>query len=85
MSASGLSLRAFAAREGLNPHTLWSWKAKLRSVTPTPPSFVAVTVQPPREEPIEIVLPSGVTLRVAAHFDETTLTRVVRALSESGR
>ena len=79
LASSGLSQSAFAAREGYDTQRLRVWRRKLGvENTAPPPSFVEV---PPRgAELIEVVLPSGVTLRVAESIDGSLLRRLVDAL-----
>ncbi len=79
LASSGLSQSAFAAREGYDTQRLRVWRRKLGVATAAPPSFVEV---PPRGgELIEVVLPSGVTLRVAESIDGSLLRRLVDALA----
>ena len=84
LDASGLSLRAFAVREGLNTNTLWGWKKRLRGTRPSPPTFVALSVTPkPSALPgFELVLREGLVLRIPADFDAPVLARIVHALEE---
>lgn len=78
-----------------NSLTHWRWKLtaeakprKPRSITPAPsaaePHFVEVVTAAPVPasalEPIEVVLVSGLRLRVPIHFDETALRRLVVVL-----
>ena len=83
--ASGLSLRSFAAREGININTLWAWKKRLRGTRGVLPKFavVSVTSRGERIAPLELVIGEEVVVRVNADFDEATLTRLVRALGAS--
>src|SRR5881227_1435006 len=81
--SSGLSLRAYALREGLNVGSLASWKRRLRPAGASPTSFVPVVVDPVstrRPDGLELVVGDGMVLRIPPDFDETTLARVVRAL-----
>jgi hypothetical protein len=81
--ASGLPLRAFALREGLNPHTAWRWKKRLRGVATVPASFAAVVVEHAsrtRGAAFELVTADGRTLRIPADFDESALKRLVAFL-----
>ena len=84
--ASGLSLRAFASREGLNLGTLWSWKKRLRVERETATRFLPVVVSDSsarRADGFELALHDGMALRIPPDFDEATLTRLVRALGAS--
>ncbi len=79
--ASGLTLRGFAAREGLNPNTLWGWKRRLRGTRTSAPSFVPVSVTPTKAESasvFELVVGDGVVLRIPAHFDEAYIPAAPR-------
>lgn len=80
--ASGLSLRAFALREGLTPHTMWLWKKRLRGVTPVSTAFASVVVgHPPAPgATFELVVRDGMSLRISPGFDEATLERLVALL-----
>jgi hypothetical protein len=82
LASSGLSQRAFATREGLDTQRLGVWRRKLGvAVTAPPPSFVEV--RPRAAERIELVLPSGVTLRVAESIDAALLRHLVDALDRA--
>lgn len=95
LAASGLSVSAFAAQEGLDEERLYRWrrrfarerKAETGAVTPpvTPPIIelrAATRPRPRQAEPerVEIVLGSGVVLRVAETIDPARLARLVAAL-----
>jgi hypothetical protein len=108
--ASGLSVRAFCAAEGVAENSFYGWRRKLalRDVEAkaqsgkakrrtqaaqsrrldesrkSPSRFVPVTLsQIPTAPAVEIALPSGLTLRVAAGCDEATLRIVLGALEVS--
>jgi hypothetical protein len=87
LAASGLSARAFAIREGLDPQRLRRWAHDLDTVAepePTvalPPKFVEV--RPRVAEPVEVVLRSGRVLRVAESIDTAALVRLVEALERA--
>ena len=84
--ASGLSLRAFAMREGLNPHSLGRWKKRLRGVATPAPAFASVVLNgSPSTQPeaFELVVRDGMALRIPADFDEATLTRLVSLLGRT--
>lgn len=95
LAASGLSVSAFAEQEGLDEERLYRWrrrfarehKAEARAVTPSAtPAIIelrAATSPSPRRaaiEPVEIVLVSGIVLRVAETIDPARLARLVAAL-----
>jgi hypothetical protein len=97
LAASELSLPELASREGLQPQRLRRWQRRLarevrrpararRPASPAVPAPPAVTELRPSPslrpvEPIEIVLGSGVILRVAATIDPAAPGRVVTATS----
>lgn len=85
---SGKSVRAFAMEHGLVPQRLYSWKRRLGGAEPT--TFQEVVVRSaPRislvdgHAPFEVVLPSGVIVRVPASFDAGGLERVLEVLRTS--
>ncbi len=97
LGRSGLSIRTFAAREGLKAGSLSFWKWKLAqqgkdgeaSAEPAAPlQFVELTArEAPRAAPasagFEVVLASGRTVRVARGFDAAELARLVGVLEEA--
>lgn len=94
LERSGLSVRTFAAREGLKAGSLSFWKWKLargqnRSGSPVPPlKFIELTAAtaPPEARAaspgFEVVLRSGRTVRVSGGFDAAELVRLVAVLEE---
>lgn len=81
--ASGVSLRAFALREGLDPHSAWRWKKRLRGAAPAATGFAAVVVEHAagtRSVPFELVVGAGMSLRIPADFDEAALMRLIALL-----
>jgi transposase-like protein len=95
LEASGLSVSAFAEQEGLDEERLYRWrrrfererKAEPRAVTPSAtPAIVelraSTSPSPRRGEtlPVQIVLVSGVVLRVTETIDPARLARLVAAL-----
>jgi hypothetical protein len=97
LERSGLSIRTFAAREGLKPGSLSFWKWKLAQqgrngragATPVAPlQFVELTTgEAPKPAPtcagFEVVLSSGRMVRVAGGFDGAELARLVGVLEET--
>lgn len=87
-AASGLSLSAFAKREGIDDWRLYKWRRRLddkkksRAVAASAPTPAVIELRPSaqRVEHIEIVLASGVTLRVPETIDAAALARLVAAL-----
>jgi transposase-like protein len=82
--ASGISMLAFAAREGVDVHRLYRWRRRLavETITAEPtPEFVEL--RPRGAEPVEVVLRSGRVLRVSEAIDPSVLIRLVAALERS--
>jgi transposase-like protein len=89
LAASGLSVSTFAHREGLDEERLYRWRRRLAAETKAEgraaaPIATAALIElrpsPRPPEPIEVVLKSGVTLRVAETIDPSALARLVAAL-----
>lgn len=85
LAASGLSLTAFARREGVHTERLRRWRHRLtaddRRRTPrAAPAPELIEIRPRRPEPVEIILASGRVLRVAESIDVSVLARLVAAL-----
>jgi transposase-like protein len=79
-STSGLSVRAFAQREGLDAQRLFRWRQRLAAPS-TPIGFVEVEAQR-RREPIEVILTSGRVLRVSESVDVGVIARLAEALEK---
>jgi transposase-like protein len=94
MDRSGLSLRAFAIREGLDPQRLTRWRRQLASLGPPPfeevmPIVAAATLDGDAVTHgeggrgwFEIVLPSGRMVRVPALFEASALRRLLAVVDE---
>ena len=91
--ASGLSLAAFARREGLSPTRLMWWRKQLRgrpSATPPPSAPVRwLPVSIRRSAPVststphvEIAVRGGRVIHVEGPFDPQGMAELVRALEE---
>jgi hypothetical protein len=85
--ASGLSVAAFCARQGLSAASFYAWRRELERRDAEQPAFVPVRlvgseVPSAGGAPVEIVLGAGRTVRVAAGFDAPTLRRVLAVLEE---
>lgn len=81
-AASGLSVAAFAAREGVDAQRLYFWRRRAGTSTvhgAGTPVFVEVR-GPVQRERVEIVLRSGRTLRVAESIETANLQRLVDVL-----
>lgn len=98
LKESGLSMARFAAEIGVNAKTLAWWRSELasssrsaatkpqpsRPIAIAPLNFVEMTT---RSEggPVEVVLPSGIAIRVRAGFDHATLVRVLDVVESRHR
>ncbi len=87
LATSGLTLSAFARRDGLHVERLRRWRLRLAAtergqVAVAPPEVIEL--RPRRPEPVEIVLLSGRVLRVSETIDVSVLPRLVAALERTG-
>jgi transposase len=86
--ASGLSPAEFCAREGVSVASFYLWKRRLaaENTSPAPkdaaPRLLPVCFQEPAA-PIELVLPGGTLVRIAAGADEATLRCLLQLLGVS--
>ena len=90
--ASGLTAKEYAAKAGVDPGTLahWKWQfgTEARARAAPAPAFVEVVAassvgwdSPGRcREPIELVLVSGVRIRLPPDFEAAALRRVLDAV-----
>jgi len=94
---SGLSAAEFAMELGVSPRSLtwWKWqlgrkdpsprapvrRARKKATAVTPITFVEMSAGPMRE-PLEVVLASGMRIRVAVDFDPAVLVRLVDVLDK---
>jgi len=93
LEQSGLSLGAFAAREGLDAQRLWRWRRQLG--TPPATAFEEIVrydaassldgeaLASPERERFEIVLTSGRVVRVPASFDASALRQLLTIVEEA--
>jgi len=82
LAESGLSVPAFAEREGIDPQRVYFWKRRLgKTSRRTTAKFVEVT--PRSAAAVEVVLRNGRILRVPASIDPAALRDLVAALEES--
>jgi transposase-like protein len=79
LRASGMTVRAFAGREDIDPQRVYAWRRRLGGgEARSAPAFVEL---PSRSAaPIEIVLRTGHVVRVAESFDVDTLRRLLAVL-----
>jgi transposase-like protein len=84
--SSGVSVRAFCRRHGLNESAFYQWRSRLaerdgQCESETSPLFVPVDVVPSKDsDRIEILLASGQRVFVPSGADAATLARVVGVL-----
>jgi transposase-like protein len=79
---SGLSVRAFCVERGLSEPSFYAWRRELaqRGRAPRTPAATFVPVQVVADAVVEVVLPSGVVVRVPPATDATAVARLVAAL-----
>lgn len=84
--ASGLSLSDFARREGIDADRLYRWRRVLaqaagrETTAVVQPAVIELRAGPRSPERVEVVLASGVTLRVAETIDPSALARLIAAV-----
>jgi transposase len=82
---SGLTVADFCAREGISTASFYAWRRRLQH-DPTPsaddaPRLVPVRlVTPPAGAPVELLLPSGVVLRLSPDADLAWLRQLLSVL-----
>jgi hypothetical protein len=81
LASSGLSVPAFALREGLDPQRLYLWRRKFAGEPVGGPGFVELRTK--AAERIEVVLRSGEVIRVPESFAPETLRGVLEVLESS--
>lgn len=81
---SGLSVHAFARREGLDPQRLYFWRRRLggSSTGGDPARVQFVEVHPGAGRQVEILLRSERVLRVCEGIDPGVLRRLCEALEQ---
>jgi transposase-like protein len=77
LTGSGLTVREFAEREGVDPQRLYRWRTVVGECSA--PAFVEVA-RPMSAGPVEVLLRSGHVVRLNEGFSEETLRRVVAIL-----
>ena len=86
LDRSGLSIREFAVREGIDPQRLYWWRRRFAS-SPCEAitlAFVELTPTNALSAVAEVLLRSGRVLRVPVAIESTALRRLVDALEEDG-
>jgi transposase-like protein len=89
LERSGKPVRAFAEEHGLDPQRLYLWRRRVAEGDGT--TFRELIVRPSSatsardvvESPFEIVLASGVVIRVPPSFDATALARLLDVLAQA--
>ena len=79
LTASGLTVRAFGEREGVDPQRLYRWRGVIGECSA--PAFVEVA-RAASAGPLEILLRSGHVVRLSEGFSEEALRRVVAILGD---
>jgi hypothetical protein len=87
--ASGLSVRQFCKREGLQEPTFYSWRKKLtgndtESENLDTLPFIEVAMPQNASAVMELLLTSGNTLRIPAGVDSATLSMVLSVARAAG-
>jgi transposase-like protein len=89
LGESGLTASAFAQQEGLDPERLRRWRRRLQpkehdqaAAAAAPPEVIEL--RPRRFEPVEVLLCSGLVVRVSETIDVTVLARLVAGLEKLG-
>jgi transposase len=82
---SGLTVPAFCDREGISTASFYAWRRRLQAdLTPpdadTPRLVPIRLVNPPVSAPVELLLPSGVVLRLSPDSDLAWLRQLLPLL-----
>lgn len=85
LKASGQTRQAYCAAQGLNRHTLDSWRRRMadeqNAVTEAALAFVPIVAKPPaKPDALELCWPSGVRLRFPAGCDVQWLSQMLAGL-----
>ncbi len=82
LERSGKSVSVFAAEHGLDPQRLYMWRRRLAGGERT--TFQEVIVGPSlAASAFEVVLTSGVVVRVPSSFDGDALARLLEVLARA--
>lgn len=82
LNASGLSVHAFAMREGLPPHRLYRWRKAFGKQGAAKSAFIEVVTGTTSR--LEVVLRSGLVIRVPEGFSAGAVAQLVGALERQG-
>jgi transposase-like protein len=77
---SGLSVRAFCAERGVSEPSFYAWRRELAQRGRAPRTSTFVPVQVVADAVVEVVLLSGVVVRVPPATDASAVARLVAAL-----
>lgn len=84
LDSSGLSVAEFSRQHGIVAHRLY-WARRRRLAKPAQearqPEFAQLAVIDERKTPVELRLPSGISVLVTRDFDEVAFRRVLGLLS----
>ena len=71
----------YCRRHSISPPAFYNWRQKLEAHDSKVSAFVPVTLPPAglADEPLELQLTGGLTLRIPLSCDEGALVRVLRA------
>jgi transposase-like protein len=82
LGRSGRSVSVFAAEHGLDPQRLYAWRRRLARGEHT--TFRELIVRsPPAAAIFEVVLASGVVVRVPSSFDAEALARLLDVVARA--
>ncbi len=88
---SKLSVIDFCSQKGLSVPSFYQWKRKLLPPDKTPPvsAMVPVRIIPsnptPVQQPIQIMTPSGFTIRIDSSMPSTQLAQLIAAIEVGSR
>jgi transposase-like protein len=85
LERSGQPVSTFAAEHDIDPQRLYVWRRRLGSAEHATFRELEVRRSPHHFEPatpFELVLTSGMVLRIPASFDSASLARVLEVLSQ---
>ena len=77
---SGMSVRQFCKKQGLAEHCFYGWRKRLRTAGPLRFALLEPTVAAISGSTVELVLPTGERLRIAAGTEAATIRAVLEAL-----
>lgn len=78
---SGLTIKAFCEREGINPWTLYEWRKKKPLAMQRQPRFAEVEVAPRLAAAVEVLLPNGARVGIRHQGKRDDLVALVRGVA----